>query len=177
MLMRLFRCVRHRWLDAGDVRRCLPPELVNRLESQLASGEMRHKGEVRLCVEAGLPVRSLWRHFWLAESLPGLIRERAWAVFSKLGVWDTEHNNGVLIYLLLAERSIEIVADRGLRGKVSADQWQAIVDKLAQPLAQQQFETGLHDALAEVNALLGAHFARQTGEADTDELSNTLVIL
>jgi uncharacterized membrane protein len=177
MLKRLFRCLHHRWLDGGDVRRCLPKPLVHQLESQVKEGERRHYGEVRLCVEAGLPVRALWSHFWTAKPMAQLARDRAYAVFAKLGVWDTEDNIGVLIYLLLAERRIEIVADRGLNAHVTQAQWQGIIQQLAQPLAVGQFETGLREALADVNALLLQHFPLQAGQRDHNELSDALVIL
>ena len=76
----------------------------------MAASERRHSGEIRVCVEAGLPLSYLWRD--------ATARERAVTMFGKLRVWDTEHNNGVLIYLLLAEHAIEIVADRGLNRHV-----------------------------------------------------------
>lgn len=177
MLMRLFRCLHHRWLDAGDVRRCLPKHLVRQLERQVQEGERHHQGEVRLCVEAGLPVRALWWHFWAAKPMAQLVRDRARAVFAKLSVWDTEENNGVLIYLLLAERRIEIVADRGLNQHVSSEQWLAIIHKLAQPLAASQFESGLQEALADVNSLLLQYFPLKAGEHNSNELSDALVIL
>ena len=177
MLKRLLRCLHHRWLDAGDVRRSLSPQLTQQLERAVQAGEARHRGEVRLCVEAGLPVRALWQHFWQAVPMARLSRERARAVFAKLGVWDTEYNNGVLIYLLWAERRIEIVADRGLNNKVGAEHWQSIVRGLALPLAEGQFDQGLQTALAEVNALLTQHFGQRAGQSDANELADTLVIL
>src|SRR5436190_22142693 len=119
---RLQRIFRHRWLDEADTRRAIPPALVQKLTSQVADSERRHTGEIRIYVEAGLPMSYLWR-----GATP---RERAIAMFGKLGVWDTEQNNGVLIYLLLAERAIEIVADRGLSSRVAPQEWQAIVGRM-----------------------------------------------
>jgi len=110
ILARLRRMWRHRWIDEAEVRRVLPPEVFERLTQRVAASERRHSGEVRICVEAGLPLSYLRR-----DATP---RERAIAMFSKLRVWDTENNNGVLIYLLLAEHAIEIVADRGIDAKV-----------------------------------------------------------
>ena len=107
---RLARIWRHRWIDDADLRRALPPDLLERLGQRVAASERRHSGEVRICVEAGLPLSYLWR------DAPA--RERAIMMFGKLRVWDTENNNGVLIYLLLAEHAIEIVADRGIDAKV-----------------------------------------------------------
>ena len=94
----------------------------------------------------------------VCESGDWLARDRALAMFGKLRVWDTEHNNGVLIYLLLAERRIEIVADRGLMRHTSEAHWQAVLQALRHPLQQGNFESGLTQALEAVSALLVAHF-------------------
>ena len=104
-LQRLTRLLRHRWAD-GRLRRVLTPEVLQRLGQRVAASERRHTGQIRICAEGGLPLSYLWRG--------ASARERAITQFGKLRVWDTEHNNGVLIYLLLAEHAIEIVADRGL---------------------------------------------------------------
>ena len=101
-----------------------------------------------------------------------MVRQRALAWFGKLRVWDTEANNGVLIYLLLAERRIEIVADRGLSQRVDAAHWQAVVQRLGQALKQGDVETGLTQALEEVSAPLMAHFALPEGVANPNELSD-----
>ena len=117
-----------------------------------------------LCVEVALPNSYIWRN---AAS-----RERAVTLFGKLRVWDTAHNNGVLIYLLLAERSIEIVADRAFNDKVSAAQWQSITDSMASAFKAGQFESGLTQALEEVSALLVAHFPLADGAKRPNELPN-----
>ena len=109
---RLSRILRHRWLDEGDARRALGDGAETRLATRVAASEQRHSGEIRVCVEAGLPFGELWRDT--------TARERAVEVFGRLRVWDTEHNNGVLIYLLLAERRIELIADRGLNQAIDA---------------------------------------------------------
>ncbi len=152
---RLQRILRHRWMDGSDTRRAVPPELLKRLESYVTASELRHTGEIRICVEAGLPNSYLWRNV--------SARERAVTMFGKLRVWDTEHNNGVLIYLLLAEHAIEIVADRGLNRCISTTHWQAVTGRMSAAFAAQQFEQGLTQALQEVSALLVQHFP-----ADTD---------
>lgn len=177
MLKRLVRCLKHRWLDASDVRRQFPGNFAKNLEKQIESAETLHHGEVRICVEAGLPLRSLWQHMWHTIAMPLLVRQRARSLFGKLNIWDTSANSGVLIYLLLAERAIEIVADRGLNDKVSVAQWQSIIQALAEPLAKGEFESGLKDALFQVNRLLTQHFAREVGDADVQELSNAIVFL
>jgi uncharacterized membrane protein len=163
-LARLQRVLRHRWMDDADTRRAVPPELLKRLENYVTASETRHTGEVRICVEAGMPSSYLWR-----DATP---RTRAIAMFGKLRVWDTEHNNGVLIYLLLAERSIELVADRGLNAYVSTAQWHAVTQHLALALKAQRFEEGLTQALQEVSALLVQHYPLQEGAVRSNGLPN-----
>lgn len=162
------RILRHRWLDEGDTRRAIPPALAAQLAQRVAASERRHSGEVRICVEAGLPMSYLLRG--------ATARERALAQFSKLRVWDTEHNNGVLIYLLLAEHAIEIVADRGIARRVPQDAWAAIVARMGSAFKERRFEDGLTQALAEVSALLVAHFPLAPGQADANELPDEPVL-
>jgi uncharacterized membrane protein len=159
---RLLRIARHRWLDDRDVSRALGPQALARVEARVKASEQRHSGEIRVAVEAGLPLSYLWRG---ATS-----RERAVTLFGKLRVWDTEHNNGVLIYLLLAERRIEIVADRGLNRRVPHAQWQALVAGMADAFHAGRFEDGLIAAVDAVDALLVAHFPLAPGEVNPNEL-------
>ena len=147
---RITRLLRHRWRDERAAARAIPPEMVERLMRRVAASERRHTGQIRICVEAGLPTSYLWR-----GASP---RERAVALFGKLRVWDTEHNNGVLIYLLLADQAIEIVADRALARRVDAMQWQQTLGRMQQAFAARRSEDGPTQALEEVSALLVAHF-------------------
>jgi uncharacterized membrane protein len=165
---KLRRLWRHLWLDEGDARRVVPPEMLDRLKQRVAASERRHSGEVRICIEAALPLSYLWRN-----AAP---RERAVALFGKLRVWDTEHNNGVLIYLLLAERAIEIVADRGLARAIAAPQWHAMVQRLGAALREARFEEGLTQALEEVSAVLVERFPLQPGERNSNELPDAPVL-
>jgi uncharacterized membrane protein len=162
------RMLRHRWLDESDTRRAMPPAMVERIARRVAASEKRHTGEVRIYVEAGLPMSYLWR-----SATP---RERAVALFGKLRVWDTEHNNGVLIYLLLAEHAIEVVADRGLARHVPPEEWRAIVARLGAALREGRFEDGLTQALEEVSALLVQHFPAGTHGANANELPDEPVL-
>jgi uncharacterized membrane protein len=168
MLSRFFRFVKHRWHDVAEVRRVLDTEAWQRLEGRIAASERRHLGQIRICVEAGLPSSYLWRN-----ARP---RERAIAMFSKLRIWDTERNNGVLIYLLLADHAIEIVGDRGINRHVSPAQWQTMVDHLREALRAGHFEEGLTLALEEVSAVLVHEFPRTSADEEPNELDNTLVI-
>lgn len=169
------RWVKHLWLDASDARRAVPPGLRTRLTQRVGASESRHSGQVRICVEASLPVSYLWR-LGKSVGIGELTRQRAVMMFGKLRVWDTEHNNGVLIYLLLAERAIEIVADRGLDRHVPALEWQAMTGRMGAAFRDGQFEDGLTQALEEVSSLLVAHFPAVAGERRTNELPNEPVI-
>lgn len=163
MVKTLARLLRHRWLDASDARRAVPPDMGERLRRRVAASELRHTGEVRICIEGGLPFSYLWRHLRRGVPIQAIVRERALMMFSKLRVWDTEHNNGVLIYVLLAEHAIELVADRGIDRAVSAADWQAVVDRMGRASTEGQMEDGLTQALEEVSAALVQHFPQPEG--------------
>ena len=156
------RILKHRWLDERDAVRALGAQGLARIQQRVQASERRHTGEIRVCVEAGLPMSYLWRG--------ASARERAVAMFGKLRVWDTEANNGVLIYLLLAEHAIEIVADRGLNRHVDAQRWQAILGAMRNAFRAGQFEAGLNDAIDAVDALLRQHFPMHAAHADKNEL-------
>jgi uncharacterized membrane protein len=161
---KLARILRHRWFDESDLARALDEATLARIEARVAASEKRHSGEIRVCAEAGLPLSYLWRG--------ASARERAVTMFGKLRVWDTANNNGVLIYLLLAEHRIEIVADRGLNQHVSPSQWQEVMQRMRSSFRQGQFEAGLNDAIDAVDALLQQHFPLAPGETNPNELSD-----
>jgi uncharacterized membrane protein len=168
-MKRLTRLLKHRLWDEADARRALPPAALDRLQAQVTASEARHSGEIRVCVEASLPLSYLWR------GAPA--RQRALAMFGKLRVWDTEHNNGVLIYLLLAERRIEVVADRGLDARTAPVTWTALVDSLSTALRGDNFEGGLSAAISTADEMLVAHFPLADGVKRLNELPDTVVLL
>ena len=145
-----FRVLRHRSLDLHDTQRAIPPEMVDRLMARVAASEQRHTGEIRIYVESSLPSSYLWRG--------ASARERSVMMFSKLRVWDTTHNNGVLIYLMLADHAIELVVDRGITTHVPAHHWQMVVTRMADAFRGGRYEDGLTQALEEVSAVLVEHF-------------------
>jgi len=164
----LARLFRHRLLDEGDAKRALGADALAQIERRIAASEARHSGEIRVCVEAGLPLSYLRR-----GAAP---RERAIALFGKLRVWDTAHNNGVLIYLLLAERAIEIVADRGLLPYADAATWEKIMAGMQAAFLEGRFAAGLEQAIDAVDALLVRHFPLAAGEANPNELPDAPVL-
>ncbi len=159
---RWMRILKHRWHDESDVERALSQAALDRVGARVAASELGHSGEIRVCIEAGLPLSYLWR-----DAPP---RERALAMFGKLRVWDTEQNNGVLIYLLLAERSIEIVADRGLSRFVPHAHWQQMTQGMSAAFQAGRFEEGLGEAIDAVHDLLLQHFPLAGGVANPNEL-------
>ena len=159
------RLLKHRRLDAADAKRLLGDGALERIQQRVASSEAKHSGEIRVCVEAGLPLSYLRRS--------ARARERAVAMFGKLRVWDTEDNNGVLIYLLIAEHAIEIVADRGLARQMNEAAWQRITATMKAAFQRGEFEAGLNQTVDAVDALLREHFALAPGEANPNELPDT----
>ena len=135
----------------------------------MRESESRHRGELRLCVEGGLPSGALWA---------GIdAHARAIDLFGRLRVWDTEHNNGVLVYLLLADRRIEILADRGLTAQTTPETWRRMADTLAESLRAGRFEEGLAHAVDEVGALMRERYPLRPGEQRTNELPDAVIVL
>lgn len=161
------RWIRHLWLDDIAVRRDFPRAVLSAIERAIATQERRHRGELRFVVEGGLP---------LAPLLSGrTARERAIDVFSRLRVWDTEDNAGVLIYLLLADRRVEIVADRGIHARVGSAAWDAICGEMQSAFAAGRFEAGATLGIEAISDLLAAHFP--PGDENPNELPDTPVVL
>lgn len=159
---RWLRLLKHRRLDESDTRRLLGPGAEERIRARVAESERHHSGQIRVCIEAGLPLSYLKRN--------AAVRERAVTMFGKLKVWDTEHNNGVLIYVLLAEHAIEIVADRGVARRVDAAEWQRVAAGMGGAFRDGRFEEGIGQAIDAVGACLQEHFALAPGEANPNEL-------
>ena len=163
------RLFANRCADAGDVRLRLQQAALDRLAARVAASEQRHGGEIRICIEAGLP--------WSYIRRDATARARALTLFGKLGVWDTEHNNGVLVYLLLAEHAIELIADRGLNVRVGSEHWASMTAELGRTLSERRFEEGLNQAIDALSAVLVTHFPRDSGAPKPNELPDVPVML
>lgn len=161
------RLMRHRWHETR-ASGTLGPEVLQRLGRHVAASEQLHTGQIRIVVESSLPWSYLRRH--------ALARERAVMLFSKYRVWDTAQNNGVLIYLLMAEQAIEIVADRGLAKHVGGEDWQTVVTRMAQSFSQQRYEEGLLQAIDVVSSRLVQHFPRSADSALHNELPDEPIV-
>lgn len=146
----LGRLLRHLFFPHARLRRAFPEAALTAIEQAIKAAERTHVGEIRFAVESALEPGALWR----GESA----RERGMEVFAELHVWDTERNNGVLIYALLADRDVEIVADRGVARQVDDAQWRAVCDGLKQAYARGDFLPGSLAAVDAVSQLLTRHF-------------------
>lgn len=166
----LKRCLRHLWLDADDARRALGEAGIGRLEAGVRASEQGHSGQICLCVEASLPPSYLWRHVARGESIDAVVHDRALTLFGKQRVWDTEYNNGVLVYLLLAENRIEIIADRALARCVDEAHWRALVDRVAEACRAGRIEEGLTTAIEVVGATLTDNFPRPSAGKPAAEI-------
>ena len=142
--------MRHLFTDHQSVARAFPPPAMKAIEKAIGEEELRHAGQMRVAIEAALPLGDVARGIGS--------RERAIGWFGRLGVWDTQHNAGVLIYLLLADRRVELVADRGIHAKVGTAAWEAICGEMQQEFARGQFERGVVIGVRAVSDLLAAHF-------------------
>lgn len=165
--MNIKRFFRHVLLPPWMARRTFSPAVMRRVEEAVRESERTHRGELRVAVEAGLELESLWR-----GQSP---RDRAAEVFSLLRVWDTAENSGVLLYVNWADRDIEIVADRGISARVTQDQWEAICRGIEQSFRAGQFEAGLVEGIRGITRMLAEHFPATSD--NVDELGNRPVIL
>jgi uncharacterized membrane protein len=147
--------------------RAFPKPALRAIEQAIMESERTHQGEIRFVVEGNLPVRGLLRD----QSL----RARAVELFAQLGVWDTEHNSGVLIYVQLLDRRVEIVADRGIHAKVGDVFWNAICRRMEAAFREGQFESGALQALKEMTAALAEHFPASVCD-NPNELPNAPLI-
>jgi len=156
--MNIKRILRHLAMSHRQVNRVFPPAALNAIEQAITTSEAAHMGEVRFVVEGAL------------EGMPLLsgqtASERAFALFSQLRIWDTEHNTGVLIYLLLADRAVEIVADRGIHAKTGSHVWLAICHEMEAAFKAENFGSGAVSGINAVTRQLVAHFPAGAGNAN-----------
>jgi hypothetical protein len=155
--------VEHRW----RARRTFPPRVLALIERAIKAGETTHSGQVRFVVEGALDGAALFR-----DQSP---RDRALDIFSQLRIWDTAHNNGVLIYLLLADRDVEIIADRGIDEKIGAGGWEKICADMEAEFKRRNFEGGVIAGIAAVSQQLAAYFPKHG--AGPNELPDAPVVI
>lgn len=149
------------------MQRAFPRSTLDAIERAIRETEMQHGGQIRFVVEAALDLAPLRA----GQSA----RERAVDVFSQLRIWDTERNNGVLIYLLLADRDVEIVADRGVHARLGQEVWEAICQEMETAFRDGKFEEGVLAGIRSVGRYLAQHYPR-TGEK-VNELPDRPVLM
>jgi len=165
--MNFKRLFTHLFYPGWWLRRDFPPAELAKIEVAIKKSESTHSGEIRFAIESALPLKALWNN-----ETP---TERAIEVFSLLRVWDTEDNNGVLIYLLLADRKVEIIADRAINKIVDGQEWQRICHLMEQAFKANNFSQGVTQGIDEISLLLSQHFPLKP--QDINELSDKPVIL
>jgi uncharacterized membrane protein len=164
--MNLKRILRHLVTTIWSVKRTFPARTLDAIERAIGETEARHNGQIRFAVEHALDFPRL---------ISGVsARTRAIEMFGQLRVWDTEHNNGVLIYLLLADRDVEIIADRGIHARVG-EGWEAICREMEQRFRRGEFEAGVIAGVRAVGAHLQRHFGKTQG--GPNELPDRPVVL
>lgn len=169
MPKRLARLLRHRWLDQAHVHRLFPPHILADITQAVATSEQTHTAQLRVCIEASLPTSYVWR---------GLTaRDRALTLFGKYRLWDTAHRNGVLIYVLLVEHAIEIVADRGVMARLPQAELDAVSEHLTQAFRAGQFDAGMQGAIAHLTKLLSTAFPRAADSLGHNELDDSPLVL
>lgn len=163
------RWSRHTFGTRAAVRRAFPPEALARIEAAVGASEHTHSGEIRVAIEGTLEPAEVAR-----GKTP---RARALEVFAALGVWDTDANNGVLIYVLLADRDVEIVADRGFNGHVTAAAWAAVCEDMQREFRAGRYAEGVVAGVEAVGRIIGAVYPQRPGQRDEDELPNRPALL
>ena len=164
--MKTQRILKHLLTTHGQVARAFPRSALNAIEKAIKSSETAHAGEIRFVVEGALDGIPLFK-----GQSP---RERAIELFAQLRVWDTEYNNGLLIYLLLADRAVEIVADRGIHAKVGAEDWRKVCHQMEAAFGQSNYEGGVVSGVQAVTQHLVRHFP---SDDRPNELSDRPVVL
>lgn len=160
LLQRLLRMPRHLFSTRAGTHRLFPPALLAEIEQACAAAEAHHLGELRFAVETALPLAALWH---------GITpRERALAVFAQLHIWDTQDNNGVLIYVLRADRAVEIIADRGISAQVGEAEWREVCREVEAHYRAGRYVDGSLAAVSGVARLIARHFPTGIAEERQD---------
>ncbi|ANE55709.1 hypothetical protein AYM39_11310 [Methylomonas sp. DH-1] len=166
--MAMLRFLKHVFSGPWSVKRAFPQRSLGAIEAAIAASEQSHLGEVRFAVEGALDIGDLLR--------ATTARDRALEIFALNRIWDTEHNSGVLIYLLLADRRVEIVADRGIHGKVGEAGWQRICRDMENQFRRGDFEPGVLGGIAAITEQLQQHFPAGI-KANPNEIANAPLLL
>jgi len=167
VINKLTRALRHLCSTTAGTRVAFTPAVLAQIEAAIGVAEAQHAGQIRFAIETALPLTALWHNV--------TPRARALALFAHFRIWDTHANNGVLIYVLRADRAVEIVADRGISARVTSAEWEGVCRAVEADYRAGRYAVGSSAAVAGVARLLAEHFpASQPGE---NELPNQPILL
>ena len=165
--MNIKRIFKHTLTTQWHSKKYFTPAVLDAIEQEISHSEAQHSGEIRFVVEGALDGAPLFKN----QSA----HDRALDIFSQLRIWDTQDNNGLLIYVLLADHAVEIIADRGINAKVGSSEWQTICSVMQNEFAKGNFQNGVCDAIKSITQHLIKHFP--VSATDTNELPNKPVIM
>ena len=165
--MRFARLARHLTCSARRTRALFTPAVLTQIEAAIGAAEAQHGGEIRFAIETALPLPALWHEL--------SARARALELFARLRIWDTQLNNGVLIYVLRADRAVEIIADRGINERVSTAEWESVCREVETHYRAGRYAEGSSAAVAGVARLLALHFPGERSSGN--ELPNQPILL
>ena len=165
--MNIKRILRHLVMTHWQVNRAFPRQTLIAIEQAIKASEAAHVGQIRFAVEGALDSTPHYK----GQSA----RECAIDVFSLMRIWDTEHNNGLLIYVLVADRAVEIIADRGIHSKVGSREWESICRTMETAFKQENYEGGVVSGIQAVTQHLVKHFPASS--AGRNELPDKPVVL
>ena len=167
--MDLSRTLRHLTTTHRATERRFPEDLLRRLQAAITAGEATHRGEVRLIVEASMPLRKVRR---------GLTtRQRALDLFGTVRVWDTEENNGVLLYVNVADRRVEVIADRAAARAIGDAHWESVCSRVGEAFRAARYEDGVRDAVESIRAALAIAFPPALDGTHRNELGDAPIVL
>jgi len=169
--MQIGRLIRHAAATHWRTRMLFPASTLDAIERAIGRAEQTHRGEIRFAIETSLTPLQI-----LAEQSP---RARALDVFAHLKVWDTDRNNGVLIYVQTADRAVEIVADRGLADRVKQGEWDSVCRMMEEHFRAGRFEAGSIAGVDAIGTLLARHFPADspTAGSGSNELPDRPTLL
>jgi uncharacterized membrane protein len=163
------RWFRHLFATNHALQRAFSPRALEAIELAIDESERHHRGEIRFAIEGSLEPGEVW-----SGKTP---RQRALEVFAALGVWDTSENNGVLVYVLLADRDVEIVADRGFNGRVTQAEWSAVCEHMEREFRSDRYLDGGVKGVEDIGRIVARHFPQLPGQRDEDQLPNRPALL
>lgn len=166
--MDLRRFFRHALMNPITAGRSFPSAVLDAIAKEIAQQEGRHRGEIQFVVEAELTTGQLWRDLGS--------RDRAREIFAQNGVWNTEENTGVLLYILLADHRVEVVADRGITARVPETEWRAICGVMEAHFREGRFLEGSTAGVRAVSDVLALHFPAR-GDANPNELADRPILV